>query len=126
MATAVMTRNAPGNIRTSSSLAASGVATYDVDYSAKLEGQVTVKNTPGGTIAATRGVRVDVYLIYSSSNVVTTIAIQSLSLASTTASTAESAPLFLTTGKYRISITNIDISNAVTVEITGDTVDSIS
>jgi hypothetical protein len=126
MAAPNMTFGAAGNIRASASLAASGTATYDVDYSTKLEGQVTTKNTPGGTIASTRGVRVDVYARYSSAPSVGTIAIQSLTLPSAVASTAESATLYLSTGKYRIAITNLDGTNAVTVEITGDTVDSIS
>lgn len=125
MAAPSMTFGAPGNIRASATLAAFASATYDVDYSTKIEGQITVKNTPGGTLHATRGVKVEVFLRYGSGPTVSTIPIQTLTLGSITASTPESAPLFLSTGKYQIKITNIDISNAVTVEITGDTVDAI-
>jgi len=126
MAAPSMTFGAPGNIRASASLANGASATHDVDYSAKLEGQITVKNTPGGAIHTVRGVKVDVQFRYGSGPAVATIPIQSLTLPSAAASTAESAPLFLSTGRYRIVITNLDITNAVTVEITGDTVDSIS
>lgn len=126
MAAPVMTFNSAGNVRSSASLAASGTASYNLDYSAKIEGQVTVKNTPGGTVASTRGVLVEFLPRYSSGPSDTTVAVLSYTLPSAVASTAESRTFFIGTGKFVVRVTNIDATNAVTVEITGDTVDSIS
>lgn len=124
--TPVLTGNAAGNIRSSSSLAANGTANYDVDYHAKFEAQIHVKNTPGGTIAATRGVKVEVFRRYGSTPTTGQSAMLTYTLPSQTASTAESIDFFLGPGYYNIKITNLDASNAVTVEITGDTFDSLS
>ena len=55
--TPTYTGNVAGNIRASASLAASGTDNANVDYSAKWEGQIHVKNTPGGSVAATRGLQ---------------------------------------------------------------------
>lgn len=128
MSTTVLTytANAAGNVRASGSLAASGTANYDLDYSAVFEGQVHVLNTPGGTIAGTRGVRIDIYRRYGSGPALGESPMMSFYLPSQTASTAESIDIFLGTGKYNIKITNLDASNAVTVEITGDTVTNLS
>lgn len=120
------TANAAGNIRTSASLAASGTANYDVDYSAVFEAQVHVKNTPGGSVSATRGVQVDIYRRFGSSPTLADSPLMTFYLPSTTASTAESIDFFLPTGKYNIKITNLDTGQAVTVEITGDTVANLT
>jgi hypothetical protein len=61
------TFNAAGNIRSSASLGAGATDNANVDYSAVMEAIVTVKNTPGGSVAATRGVRVDVFNRHGSS-----------------------------------------------------------
>lgn len=124
--TPVYTGNLAGNIRSSASLAASGTANYDVDYSTKWEAQIQVLNTPGGSVAGTRGVRVDIYRRRGSSPTTGATAFLSYTLPSTTASTAESWDIFVGPGKYNIKITNLDATNAVTVEITGDTVDSLT
>lgn len=119
------TGNSAGNVRASASLAASGTANYDVDYSAKFEGQIHVQNTPGGSVSGTRGVRIDIYRRYGSSPTTAPTPFLTFTLPSTTASTAESLDVFVGTGKYNIKITNLDATNAVTVEITGDTVDGL-
>jgi len=126
MAAPSMTFGAAGNVRASASLAASGTASYNLDYSAKLEGQVTVKNTPGGTVAATRGVRVEFLPRYGSTLADTTIAVVSYTLPSAVASTAESRTFYVGTGKWVCKITNLDATNAVTAEITDATVDGIA
>ena len=115
------TFNSAGNIRASASLSASGTANYDVDYSAIISARITVKNTPGGSVAATRGVRVDILNRYGSSPTTGITAFISFTLPSQTASTAEDLTFDLSPGKYNIKITNLDTTNAVTVEITGDT-----
>lgn len=115
------TGNTAGNIRTSGSLGAGASANYDVDYSAVMEGQVHVKNTPGGTVAATRGLKVEVFRNYGATPTKAQTACQTYTLPSATASTAESLDFWLGPGKYNITVTNLDGSNAITVEITGDT-----
>lgn len=113
------------SVRASASLAASGTDNADVDYSAVFEAQLHVKNTPGGTVAATRGVRVDVYRRYGSGPTTGQSPMASYFLPSTTASTAESIEIFLSTGKYNIKVTNLDTANAVTVEILADTLTNL-
>jgi hypothetical protein len=124
--TLTYTANAAGNVLSSASLAASGTATADVDYSTRLEAQIHVTNTPGGTVASTRGLRVEVFRRYGSSPTVGETPFLTYTLPSATASTAESVDIFLGPGKYRIKVTNLDASNAVTVAITGDTIDSFA
>jgi hypothetical protein len=126
MATASMTFGAAGNVRTSGSLAESGTDTDSLDYSSKLEGQVTVKNTPGASVSATRGVRVDFFPRYGSSVASTTIPAIAYTLPSAAASTAESKTFYLGTGKWDVKVTNLDATHAVTVEITDATVDGIA
>lgn len=115
------TFNSAGNIRSSASLAASGTANYDVDYSAVIEGRILVKNTPGGSVAATRGVRIDLLPRYGSTPTTAVSAFQNWTLPSATASTDEDMYIPVPPGKWNLKITNLDASNAVTVEITGDT-----
>jgi len=126
MAAPVMTYNAAGNIRASAALAASASVSYDIDASTKLELQLTATNTPGATIATTRGLRVECLARYGTTPSNTTIPAVSRDLPSQTASTQESATLFLPTGKWRITITNLDATNAVTAELTSATIDSIT
>lgn len=126
MAAPSMTFNAAGNIRSSSSLAASGTASYNLDYSAKFEGQISVKNTPGGTVATTRGLRVELLPRYGSTLADTTIAVQDYTLPSAVASTAESRTFYVGPGKWVLKITNLDATNAITVEITDATIDAVS
>jgi hypothetical protein len=115
------TFNAAGNIRSSASLGAGATDNANVDYSAVIEALVTVKNTPGGTVAATRGVRVDIFNRHGSTPTTGDSAVQSYTLPSAAASTAETLTIRLGPGKYNVKVTNLDASNAVTVEITGDT-----
>lgn len=122
-----MTFNSAGNVRSSASLAAATAATADVDYSTKVEGQVTVKATMGGTVAATHGLRVDAFPGYGSSIVYAATPAASVTIAQTAATSGvDSATLFLPTGKYRLAFTNLDATNAITVEATSATVDSYS
>jgi hypothetical protein len=118
--------NADGNVDASASLAASASRNANVDYSAVFEGQIHVKNTPGGSVAATRGLRIDVFRRYGSSPTTSPTPCYTKTLPSQTASTAEGDDIFLSTGKYNIKVTNLDATNAVTVEITGDTVSNLA
>jgi hypothetical protein len=124
--TPVYTGNSAGNIHASASLAASATANDNYDGSAVFETQVNVLNTPAGSVAATRGLRVDVYRRYGSTPTTEPTPFLTYTLPSATASTAESVDFFLPCGKFNIKITNLDASNAVTVAITGDTLTSLS
>lgn len=120
-----MTFGSAGNVRASASLAASASASYNLDYSAKIEGQVTVKAT-FGTVAATAGLRVEFLPRYGSGPADSTIASLTYTIPAVGSTTA-SKTFYLSTGKYVNKVTNLDPTNAITaVEITGDTVDGIA
>jgi len=120
------TGNTASNIHASASLAASATANDNYDGSAVFETQVHVLNTPGASVAATRGLQVDVFRRYGSTPTTGQTAFLTYTLPSATASTAESLDFFLGPGKYNIKITNLDATNAVTVAITGDTVTNVT
>lgn len=123
----VMTFNAAGNVIASGSIAASGTANANVDLSAKVSGLLTVKNTPGGSVAATRGLKVEIFHRYGSSPTTAPSPMITFTLPSQTASTAESTPpITLPPGKYNVKLTNLDGTNAITAEVTMDTIDSIT
>jgi len=119
---------AAGNVITSASIAASGTSssTTALDFSANFEGQIHVLNTPGGSVAATRGLKVQVFRRYGSSPTTGQSALLTYTLPSATASTAESLDFFLPTGKYAITLTNLDGTNAIVAEVTSDTVTNVS
>jgi hypothetical protein len=118
-----MTFNAAGNVDASASLAAGANRSFSFDGSTKYETQLTIKNTPGGSVAAVRGVRIDVFPRYGTGPSDTTLANPSFTLPSQTASTAESIMIRLGPGKYTVKLTNLDATNAVTLEATTATVD---
>ena len=122
-----MTFNAAGNILTSQTLALSGTVTSAVmDFSTKFEGQLTIKNTPGAAIAATRGVKIECFAQYGTGPSTSTVAQLLYQLQSLTASTLESTILFLPSGKWTVKLTNLDTTNAVTIEVTSATIDTIA
>jgi|SRR5437667_7961271 len=124
--TPTYTASTAGNIHTSASLAASATANDNYDGSAVFETQVHVLNTPSGSVAATRGLKVEVFRRYGTTPTTGQTAFLTYTLPSTTASTAESLDFYLPTGQYNIKITNLDATNAVTVEITGDKVTALA
>jgi hypothetical protein len=126
--TVTYTAGAAGNVITSASLAASATANSStaMDFSAAFEGQVHVKNTPGGSVAATRGVTIEVFRRYGTTPTTAQTAMLTYTLPSATASTAESLDLFLPPGVYNIKLTNLDATNAVTVEVTSDKVANLA
>ena len=123
----IYTGNTAGNIRSSSSLGNGANATYDLDaYSSKFEIQINVTNTPGGTIAGTAGLRIEVFRRYGATPTVAASPCLSFTLPSANTNTAEAKDFVLGPGKYRIKVTNLDATNAVTVEITADTIDNLT
>lgn len=120
------TGNTANNVIASGSIAASGTANANVDYSAVLEAQIHVINTPGGSVAATRGLKVEVFRRYGATPTTAESALLTFTLPSATASTAESLDVYLGPGKYNIKLTNLDASNAVTAGVTGDVVANLA
>ncbi len=125
MSAPVMTTGSAGNVRSSATLAASGTANYDIDYSTVYEAQIQVGGT-FGTVAGTSGIQIDIFRRIGTTPVTDTVAVFS-TIISSTASTTKARSIALSTGKYNIKITNLDATNAVTsVYITGDTISSIA
>lgn len=120
-----MTFNVAGNLIASGALGAGANTSANLDVSDKYGAQITVKNTPGGTIAATRGVRIDILYRYGTGPSDTTLATQSYTLPSAVASTAESITLNVGPGKYVVKLTNLDAANGVTVEATTASIDTV-
>jgi hypothetical protein len=125
--TTTYTGNSAGNVHASASLGAGANTSDTVDsiFATCLMGFVHVKNTPGGSVAATRGLRIDVFRRYGSSPTTGETAWYSFTMPSTTASIAESLDFTLEPGKYSFKFTNLDASNAITVEATGDVLASL-
>jgi hypothetical protein len=125
MASPAMTFNAQAGALASASLGAGANTSFSVDASAKFEVQVQVKNTGGGTVAATNGLQVDVFRRFGAGPTDDTIAVTSFVIP-TTVSTTKYQSIALPTGKYTIKLTNLDVTNAITTESTTSTIDSIS
>jgi len=122
----VMTFNAVDNIRASATLVAAGTANYDVDYSAVFEAQIHIKNTPGGSVSATRGLKIEIFKRTGSGPTIGSSPFMTYYLPSQTASTAESADIYLSTGKYNIKITNLDAAQDIVVVIGADTITNLT
>lgn len=119
-------------LHSSASLGASGTASDTVDLSTKYQAQIMYKVTAGGTVAATFGVRIDIYGIYlgstyGDSSTGTPVPNYTFTVTNYAASQVVYSPkIFLDTGRWKIVITNLDATNAITVEALYDTVDTIA
>ena len=121
------TGNSAGNIRASGSLAASGTSSANLDYSAVFEAQIDVECTPGGTVAGTNGLKIEIFRRYGSTPTTAATAMLTYTLPSVASTAASLPPIYLGPGYYTIKWTNLDTANALTdVTITGDTVTSLS
>lgn len=121
-----MTFNAAGNVRSSSTLAASATASGNLDYSAKIEGQVTVRVDVSSSVAATRGLRVQFFPRYGSTPADSTLSAHGDTLPCAAISSTEVMTFFLGSGKWKWQVTNLDAVNALAaVEITDATVDGV-
>lgn len=114
-----VTYAASGDILSSTSIAGGATnSTSVVDFTSSLVGGwVGVTNAGGGTVAATNGLRVDVFPALDSTPNYATVAMPSFTIG-TTVSTTTSLGFFLGPGKYKVSLTNIDATNAVTATVT--------
>jgi len=123
--TPTYTANSAGNLRASASLGAGASDTVQLDIRSKFEAQIHVKNTPGGTVAATRGVKIEVFRNYGATPTQGESPCLTRTMPSAAASTAEGDDFYLPTGNYAVKFTNLDASNAVTLVATSDTIDDL-
>jgi len=96
---------------------AQGTTTTGSAVSARLQ----VWNTGGGTVATTNGLQVQVFSTSDGTNY-DTIAYGVNSVIATVASTAARASWDLGPGQYKLTLTNLDVTNAITVEATLGTI----
>jgi hypothetical protein len=119
------TNRTAGSLLTSTTLAASGNTTFDIDYSTKFGGRIQLSMT-FGTVAATSGVQVDVFGRVGAGPAIDNQSIFTITVPSTASST-QLKSIDLPWGRYRIKLTNLDATNSVTaVTATDDTFDSVT
>jgi hypothetical protein len=119
-----VTYNAQGNVlATSTSIAASGSHTGSiVDFSSNsLGGWVQVTPTGGGTVATTNGCQVSIFPAGDSTPHYDYYPVIQQVIA-IVASTATPLSFLLPTGKYSITLANLDATNAITAGITSNPV----
>jgi hypothetical protein len=119
-----VTYNSQGNIlATSTSIAASAAHTGSiVDFSSSsLGGWVQVTPTGGSTVATTNGCQVSIYPAGDSAPHYDYYPLFQQTIA-IVASTATPLSFLLQTGKYSITLTNVDATNAITAGITSNPV----
>jgi hypothetical protein len=111
-----------GNAKASASLAASGTVSFVVDFSTNvLGGFVQIWDTTT-TVAATNGLTVQAFSTPDGTNFDTIpFGGVNFTIAPAASSTARQT-FFLPTGKYTITLTNLDATNAVTIQATSATV----
>lgn len=125
MAAPVMTFNTAGNALASQSIAAAGTQTFNLDLSAKFEGQLIVTAT-FGTIAATAGLKVECFEGYGSGPTYPTTNPNFSYTLAAVAGNQQTPKIALPTGKWQVKLTNLDATNGLTLVIgTVDTVDSV-
>lgn len=126
MASPTMTTgNTAGNLLASGTIANSASVTFDVDYSAKIEGQIQLSAT-FGSVNPISGLQVDLYRRIGSGPAIDTESISTLFLTAT-ASTTKRMSFPVPTGRYRVKLTNLDSTNSLTsVTATDDTVNGYS
>ncbi|HXI17810.1 MAG TPA: hypothetical protein VNM48_15725, partial [Chloroflexota bacterium] len=115
MAAPITTFNAAGNAYAATALAAAGVVSVDVDFSTAFVGQATVKVTMGAAVATARGLQIDVLPGYGTGGTTySTVPLGSPVIGSSTGvSGVASRMIPVDTGKYRLTLTNLDATNAV-------------
>lgn len=123
--TTVLTEGVKAALDASASLAAATSRTFNWDLRDSLWGLLLVLNTPGGTVAGTRGVRIDCYRRYGTTPTNSASPTISYTLPSAVASTDEDITIPLGPYNWHIKLTNLDAANAVTLEATGDIMSSL-
>ncbi len=118
MAAPAWTYNAVGDLLASVTASHTGaLQTFTADFSGVMTGQVQVKDA-AGTVAGTAGCQVSVYRIFTTNT--DTVPIIQFTITSV-ASTSEWQSIELPSGKYSISLKNLDATNDITVVATSAT-----
>lgn len=121
MAGPAITYGSAGNVVASGSVSggASTTATsVDFSTSGAFGGDIAVKVTTGGTVAGTNGCRLDIYAQGDASSTFDTVATYTYTFSGLSASTTYQKSLRVPTGIYNVKATNLDATNAITVQIT--------
>jgi hypothetical protein len=116
-----VTFNTAGNaIASGTTIAASGSTSFTADFSSNsLGGFIQIWDTGGATVAATNGLTVAAYTTADTTPNWDTVIFGGVNFTiATVASTAARQSFFMPTGKYKIVLTNLDASNAISVEAT--------
>jgi hypothetical protein len=117
-----VTFNSEGNIlATTTSLGSSASSTGNiVDVSANsLGGWVQVYSKGGASVSTTNGCQVSIYPAGSSTPTYDSVAMWTFTIPNT-ASTVARESILLPTGKYSITLANLDASNSINVGITSN------
>ena len=115
-----VTYNAQGNILNAATITNGTPNTGNiVDYSSSaLGGWIAIYCSPG-TASATNGIQVQAFPAGDSTPHYDTVPVNNFIIAQTTSTVAQQS-FFLPTGKYRLTITNLDASHTVAVSITSN------
>lgn len=114
-ATPTVTYGAPGSALASQALAASGSVSFNVDFSTSLGGWISPVNTGGATVGATNGCQVAVFAARDNVPAYDTIATTMYTIPTVASSTAAMTTGLLPPAKYRVTLTNLDTANGITV-----------
>jgi hypothetical protein len=109
-----------GNALASQSLAAGASQSFNIDASTAYALRCQVSNTPGATVAATSGLLVTVKARVGTTPISDTIAGSGSFVIPSTASTLASQSFDRESGMYAVTLTNQDVTNAITVSATVD------
>ena len=112
-------------LHASASLGAGANTSDNLDIRTKFEARIQVKNTGGGTVAATNGLQIDVFRYVDGGTRKDTIAIMTFTIP-TSVSTEKEQSFSLPTGHYNVKATNLDASNAITYDALYETTDTVA
>jgi hypothetical protein len=119
MAGPLETAGTAGNVIASGSLAASGTANATVDFNTGgcFGGDICLRITTA-TAAATNGCRLDIFPQGDASGNFDTVAVQTYSFSGLSSSSTYQKTVRTYTGIYKVVITNLDATNAITAQVT--------
>lgn len=119
MAAPAWTYNSVGNALASVTLSHTGtLQTFTVDWSSVMTGQLQVENTGGVSVAAGAGCQVSIYRVFTTNNDNESVFQFTIP---TTASNNNFQSIELSSGKYFVTLKNLDTTNDVTVVATTNT-----
>ncbi len=115
----VWTLNSVGDLLASVTASHTGaLQTFTADFTGVMTGQIQIKNLASGTVAGTNGCQVSVYRIFTTNT--DNVPIFQFTIISVV-STSEFASIELPSGKYSVTLKNLDTTNDITVVATSNT-----